>query len=144
MERLAVRLSLQLRSRKAAPGNSPRGAFRPHFEVSACREQGESLILGDDTIGLFIIFVAILLLLTPGNFSTTSGRKCGSFTFVPSDTQQLFPDCVFGGETILNVCFKECVIANAAPNEIPAVVPVQVLQSFGCDDVETSLSLIGD
>jgi hypothetical protein len=74
----------------------------------------------------------------------TGGGECGSFPFVSPDTQQLFPNRVFGGKTVFNVRFKERLISNAALCEIPAVVPVQVPQSFGCDDVETPLSLIGN
>ena len=53
---------------------------------------------------------------------------------------KLFPNRVFGGKTILNVRFKKRLIPNAALYEIPVVVPIQVLQSFGRDDVEASLS----
>jgi hypothetical protein len=56
----------------------------------------------------------------------------------------LFPDRVFGEKTVLYVLFKELLISNAALNEIPALVPIQVLRSFGRNEVETRLFLVGD
>lgn len=70
------------------------------------------------------LFIAILIFFIPATFATTGGCKCGSFPFVPPDTQQLFPNRMFGGETILYVRFEEQLISNAALCEIPAVVPV--------------------
>lgn len=97
-----------------------------------------------DATDLFIVILDILVLIIPAHFAITGGGKRYSFPFVSPDTQQLFPNGVFGRKTVLDVRFKERLIANAALDEVATVVPVQVLQCFGGDDVETPLALVCD
>ena len=65
------------------------------------------------TVHILIALIVLFLLFVIG-IPATQGCEGFPFTFVSPDIQQLLPNRMFGGKTILDICFKERLVPNTA------------------------------
>jgi hypothetical protein len=88
----------------------------------------------------FIAFHLLFLFVIATRFLGFRCCVCGPLTFVPSDIQQLFSNCVFWGKAALYVRLKESLIRNAALQHIGVMLLVQALKPFERDGVGSPLA----